>query len=264
MLELLGALGGIVLVDLALSGDNALVIGAAAAALPAHQRRRAIALGGAGAIALRIVFAIAATLLLRLPLLQAAGGVVLLVIAVRLLVDRGEHPKGTAGSRPPVGDPATGGLGSVDAPGQARQGFAAALTTILVADVTMSLDNVLAIGALAAGNLPLLAGGLILSMGLLLVGSAVVAVLIGRLPWLLDVAALVLGWTASTMLLEDHRLGVVFERVPWAGVAVPAACIGFVLVADLWLRRAVARQRAEHGAREKLAGGQVARPNAQP
>ena len=257
MLELLGALGGIVLVDLALSGDNALVIGAAAAGLPAHQRRRAIALGGAGAIVLRIVFAIAATLLLRLPLLQVAGGVVLLVIAVRLLADRGEHPKGTAGS-------ATGGLGGVDAPGRARQGLAAALTTILVADVTMSLDNVLAIGALAAGNLPLLAGGLILSMGLLLVGSAVVAVLIGRLPWLLDVAALVLGWTAGAMLLEDHRLGAVFERVPWAGVAVHVACIGFVLVADLWLRRVAARQHAEHGAREKSAGGQVARPDAQP
>jgi predicted tellurium resistance membrane protein TerC len=74
MLELVGALGGIVLVDLALSGDNALVIGAAAAGLPAHQRRRAIALGGAGAIVLRVVFALAATLLLRLPLLQAAGG----------------------------------------------------------------------------------------------------------------------------------------------------------------------------------------------
>lgn len=260
MLELLGALGGIVLVDLALSGDNALVIGAAAAGLPVHQRRWAIALGGAGAIVLRVVFAIAATLLLRLPLLQAAGGLVLLVIAVRLLADRGEHPKGT------VRDPATGGVGGVDAPGQARQGFSAALTTILVADVTMSLDNVLAIGALAAGNLSLLAGGLILSMGLLLVGSAVVAVLIGRLPWLLDVAALVLGWTAGAMLLEDHRLGAVFERVPWAGVAVYVACIGFVLVADLWLRRVAARGawRAERAAREKSAGGQVARPDAQP
>jgi hypothetical protein len=72
----------------------------------------------------------------------------------------------------------------------------------------------------------------------------------------------VLGWTAGAMLLEDHRLGAVFERIPWAGVAVHAACIGFVLVADLWLRRAAARRRAAH---EKSAGCQVApHPDAQP
>src|SRR5690242_21407011 len=90
MLELLGVIGGIVLVDLALSGDNALVIGAAASGLPARQRRRAILLGGGGAIALRVVFAAVATLLLQLPLLQAAGGALLLWIAYRLLAGRGK------------------------------------------------------------------------------------------------------------------------------------------------------------------------------
>src|SRR5947209_18526150 len=88
MLEFLAAVGSIILVDLVLSGDNALVIGAAAAGLPRRQRWHAIVLGGGGAIVLRIAFAIIATLLLRLPLLQAIGGVLLLIIAVRLLMDR--------------------------------------------------------------------------------------------------------------------------------------------------------------------------------
>ena len=118
------------------------------------------------------------------------GGLLLLLIAVRLLMDRE--------SKQPVVDGAESiaeaGLAGEDAERsgkQASRSFLSALLTILVADVTMSLDNVLAVGALAAGRLPLLVAGLLLSMGLLLVGSAVVALLIGRLPWLLDVAALV-------------------------------------------------------------------------
>src|SRR5438105_6112632 len=90
MIELLGVVGSIILIDLGLSGDNALVIGAAAARLPRRQRWYAIVLGGSGAIVLRIVLAIIATLLLQLPLLQAIGGFLLLVIAVRLLMDRSE------------------------------------------------------------------------------------------------------------------------------------------------------------------------------
>src|SRR5437588_2004606 len=88
MIELLSAIAGIILIDLVLSGDNALVIGAAAAGLPRQQRWYAIVLGGGSAVVLRIAFAIIATLLLRLPLLQAIGGVLLLIIAVRLLVGR--------------------------------------------------------------------------------------------------------------------------------------------------------------------------------
>src|SRR6185437_2383551 len=90
MLEVLGIIGGIVLVDLVLSGDNALVIGAAAASLPRRQRWTAILAGGVGAIVLRILFTLAAALLLRLPLLQAIGGILLIAIAVKLLHDR-EH-----------------------------------------------------------------------------------------------------------------------------------------------------------------------------
>ena len=232
MIELLGAVGSIILIDLVLSGDNALVIGAAAAGLPRRQRWLAIILGGGGAMVLRIAFAIIAAFLLRLPLLQALGGILLLFIAVRLLMDQSEKNQ-TRHSEPVEAelkkkseliDPA------------ARRGFLAALLTILLADVTMSLDNVLAIGALAAGNIPLLVAGLLLSITILLLGSAFVAELIGRLPWLLDVAALVLAWTAAHMIQEDIRLGPLLEHVPWTQFAIPAAAFAVVLTADILLR----------------------------
>lgn len=230
MLEALSAIAGIVLVDLTLSGDNALVIGAAASGLPAKQRRLAILLGGGGAIVLRILFAILATLLLRLPLLQAVGGLLLLVIAVRLLAGRNAHE--------PAGEGAAGQSG-------AQRGLIGALVTITLADVTMSLDNILAIGALAAGHIPLLVIGLLLSIGLVLAGSALVAALIRRLPWLLDLAALVLGWTAAGMLLEDAQVGPLLHALPGGQVLVYAAALLVVLAADIVLR--LRARRADTG-----------------
>ena len=118
----------------------------------------------------------------------------------------------------------------------AQRGFMSALLTIIVADVSMSLDNVLAVAALASEHIPLLIGGLLLSILILLVGSAVVAELINRLPWLLDVAALVLGWTASNMLLHDRRLGPILEQQPWTAVVVPAVLLGIIVAADVIFR----------------------------
>ncbi len=259
LLQLLAALGGIMLVNLVLSGDNALVIGAAAAGLPRQRRLAALAAGGAAATVLRIAFGIAATLLLQLPLLQALGGLVLLVIAVRLLAERtgpNETVIAEEAELVPHDDDNDGGDDDGARDGVPRpppeRGFFAALLTILVADVTMSLDNVLAVGALAAGDIPLLALGLVLSIALVLAGSALVAELIAWLPWLLDAAALVLGWTAASMLLHDLRLGPLLARAPWTAVAMPAACIGLVVAADVWLRlrhrRAVAaRARKRQG-----------------
>ncbi|HEX8730480.1 MAG TPA: YjbE family putative metal transport protein [Ktedonobacterales bacterium] len=238
MLEFLGALGGIVLVDLALSGDNALVIGAAAAGLPTRQRTRAILLGGAGAIVLRILFAIAATLLLQLPFVQAIGGLVLLYIAARLLMERsGQHEERIDEQGKLVPQPA--------ASASATPTFTRALLTILVADVTMSLDNVLAIGALAHGNLPILIVGLLLSIALVLAGSALVASLIQRLPWLLDVAALVLGWTAASMVAHDLRLGpALHQLIPHVEIVLAVLGVGAVLTVDIFLRMRHARARS--------------------
>jgi len=240
MLQILGAIGGIILVDLVLSGDNALVIGAAAAGLPRGQRGLAIISGGAAAVVLRIAFAIAATLLLQLPLLQAIGGVILVVIAVRLLMERGDPAHGPDAAAPPEG-------GEQAARKTARRGFFSALLTIMVADVTMSLDNVLAVGAIASGHIPLLIAGVLLSVAILLLGSALVATLIGRLPWLLDVAALVLGWTAAHMMLQDQQVGAVLKAVPLHDIVLPVIVIGVVLAADIWLRLRAAGGRPSAG-----------------
>ncbi len=221
MVEWLSALGGIILVDLVLSGDNALVIGAMAAGLPHQQRWMAILAGGAGAVILRIGFAILASLLLQIPFVQAIGGAILLCIAIRLLMSRIEkHPSSSPNTRTE----------------QVKKSFLMALVTILIADATMSLDNVLAVGAMAHGNIPILVVGLLISVTFLLLGSAVISELINRIPLLLDAASLVLAWTASTLLLSDMRFGPVLDHVPWSDFVVPVITLGIVLVADVVLR----------------------------
>ena len=237
MLQILGSLGAIVLVDLALSGDNALIIGAAAAGLERRQRTLAIVAGGGAAIVLRIAFTVAAALLLQIPLLEAAGGVILVAIAVRLLMGREEHaPGGEAGGEKSA---ASGG-----ARASKRTSLGAAMLTILVADVTMSLDNILAVGGLARGDLPLLAVGLFISIALLLIGSAIVASLIGRLPWLLDLAGIVLGWTAGSMIYHDGIVGPYLHGLPFASYLIPAIGAAIVLAIDLFIRWRAKRMTA--------------------
>ncbi len=230
MLVLLGAVGSIILVDLLLSGDNALVIGVAAAGLPRRQRWLAILVGGAAAILLRIVFSLLSTILLNLPWLQTAGAVVLLIIAIRLLADR----KSNASEK--VGQEASNATQHV------QQGLVAAMLTILVADVTMSLDNILAVGALANGNIPLLVVGLLISVAILLFGSALIAEVVGRLTLLLDVAALVLAWTGANMILDDLRQNsTAITSLPWLRIAIPAIALTIVIIFDIWLRMRNAR-----------------------
>jgi YjbE family integral membrane protein len=231
MIEIFSAIAGIMLVDLVLSGDNALVIGAAAAGLQRRQRWIAILCGGTGAVILRVAFAFLATFLLQLPWLQAIGGVVLLFLAIRLLVDR--HKKQSPASQEQERSHTDETKGRLQS---ASRGLLSALLTILVADVTMSLDNVLAVGALAHGNLLVLSVGILLSISILLIGSALVAELIKWLPWLLDGAALILAWTGANMLLSDLRLGDILNDYAWTTIAVPAVSLGIVLIADLFLR----------------------------
>jgi YjbE family integral membrane protein len=179
------AIIAIVLIDLALSGDNALLIGMAARRLPADQRRRAIVLGGLLAVALRIAAAAVVTLLLAIPYLQLAGGVVLAVIAYRLV-------------RPGASDAHS----TVRPAGSLRE----AVLTILVADAAMSVENVLGVGGAAHGDLPLLAFGLALSIPIVLFGSGVIAGVLDRAPRLIWLGALALIWTSADMVLGDPAL----------------------------------------------------------
>lgn len=236
----LASLGAIILVDLTLSGDNALVIGAAAAGLSRRRRLMAILAGGGAAIVLRIVFAAAATELLLLPLLEAIGGIVLLIIATRLLMSRDD----------------THGMKATSAPGDASTNkkdlsFTQALLTIMIADVTMSLDNILAVGGLARGDLTLLAVGLLISIALLMLGSAVVAELIGHMPLLLDLAALTLGWTGGAMILHDYYAGPYLSGAPNASYLIPAAGVLLVLLIDVGLRIRTSRRRRAQRVRDE-------------
>lgn len=227
----------IILSDLALSGDNALVIGAAASGLEKRQRWWAIVLGGGGAILLRIVFTVIASVLLGLPLLQAIGGAVLLYIAIKLLMEKGAKAPSSEEQEKELTE-------AQGKQGKKRNSFANALLTILVADATMSLDNVLAVAGIAEGHIPTLIIGLLLSIVLLLLGSALISALMSRFPLLLDLASLVLAWTAGHMVLSDHQLGPILMQVPSADLVFPIAAIVIVLIADVFLWRRNARAKA--------------------
>ena len=179
------AIIAIVLIDLALSGDNALLIGMAARRLPDAQRRRAIVLGGGLAVVLRIVAAAGVSFLLAIPYLQLAGGIVLAVIAYRLV-------------RPAVAD--------VHAAVRPASTLREAVLTILVADAAMSVENVLGVGGAAHGDLPLLAFGLVISIPIVLFGSGFIARVLDRAPRLVWLGALALIWTSADMILGDPAL----------------------------------------------------------
>ena len=228
MVDWLGPIVGIVLIDLVLSGDNAVVIGATASTLPPRQRLTAIVLGGGGAILLRIFFALAATILLQLPYLGVVGGITLLAIAIRLLADRATtlcHSKRLISPSKEKTDTAALACKSDS------KGLFMSICMILLADVMMSLDNVLAIAGLAGGNLVFLVAGLALSITVLLTGSALVAALIVRLPWLLDIACLIIGWTAANIFLGDETLQPFFQLFPWVNVIAYVVATIVILIA---------------------------------
>ncbi len=236
MVALLGLLVAIVFVDLSLSGDNMLIIGAAVAGVPRHQRRLAMIFGGGGAIVLRIVLTAFISLLLQIPLLQAIGGAVVVYVTIQLLIDRSNKQ-----FMETIEHPGLANTASTETP--ANRSFLKLLLPILLADVTTSLDNILAIGALAKGNLPVLVIGLALSVAILLLGSILVAELIERLPVLLDVSSLILAWTAAQMILYDKSLGSVFDRLPWTKIVITSAIFVIVIATDIYLRLREKQQR---------------------
>lgn len=211
-MEFWSAVASIVLIDLVLSGDNALVIGMAAHGLPSAQRRQAIVAGGVAAAVLRIALTAVAALLLGVPGLRAVGGLLLLWIAFRLLKKPDEH-------------------GSERAPGSLRE----AVLTILVADVVMSLDNVLGVAGASHGDLMLLLFGLALSVAVLMVGGSLVASLVNRFWWLTYLGSAVIAWTGVGLVLEDEALGSVLDVPTWVELPITVLVVGVVLAAAHWV-----------------------------
>ncbi|QCT02207.1 integral membrane protein, YjbE family [Paenibacillus algicola] len=179
-------LGQILMINLVLSGDNALVIAMASRDLPEQERRQAIWIGTAGAVILRCLLTFVAVLLLNIPYLQAAGALLLLWIAFKLIKDQQqEHGD--------LREPAS---------------MWGAVYTILAADFVMSLDNVIAIAGLAKGDLALMVIGIVLSIPIVVWGSGIISSLLARFPLLLYLGAGVLAYTAGEMLLNDSKTGV--------------------------------------------------------
>lgn len=180
-LQYLGAALSIILIDLVLSGDNAVVIGMAAHRLPPRQRKAAILFGAGAAIVLRIGLTAVATLLLLLPWVRLIGGALLLWIGFKLLKEEEEQHEGTGGS----------------------ERLIEAVTTIIVADVVMSVDNILGVAAAAHGDIGLLIFGLVLSMVIMLAGGSLIAGMIDKFWWLVYLGSAVIVWTGAEMMFGD-------------------------------------------------------------
>jgi YjbE family integral membrane protein len=213
-LEHLLLLSEILIINLVLSGDNAVVIAMASKNLPLKQRKRAVWWGALGAVLLRCVLTWVAVLLLKIPFIHAAGGVLLAAIAVKLLLPQEEHSRVAGASS-----------------------LWKAVQTILAADFIMSLDNVLAIAALAEGDVSILVIGIAISIPIVVWGSNLIADWLQRLPILVYAGAGILGYTAGDMLLQDPQLGpALAAAAPALARAVPAGTAAVVIMFG-WLRK---------------------------
>ncbi len=192
------AVGQIVMIDILLGGDNAVVIALACRKLPPHQRTRGILWGTAGAIILRVVLIYFALTLLAIPFLKLAGALLLVWIGVKLLA--------------PDADDDHGNINASDK-------LLAAIKTIIIADLVMSIDNVIAIagaaqGAAAHHELPLVIFGLVISVPIIVWGSQLVIKLMDRFPIIITLGGMLLGWIAGTMLVSDPALANA-DTLPW-------------------------------------------------
>jgi YjbE family integral membrane protein len=203
------ALFSIIVIDLVLAGDNAIVIGMAARNLDKSRQKLTIWLGTVGAILIRVLATFLVVWLLKIPGLMLAGGLILLYIAWKLLTEnKDDH-------------------GEVKAAGS----LWAAIRTIIVADAVMGLDNVLAIAGASHGHLPLIIIGLIISMPIVVWGSFIIIKLIDRFPVLLYVGSGVLAYTAGKMIVDEQLIHSFFEQNPVLKYALIAALVVAVIAA---------------------------------
>lgn len=212
----------IIMIDLLLSGDNAVVIALACRNLPAAQRKKGIMYGVGGAIGLRIVLTFFAVSLLALPYLKLVGALLLLWIGIKLILPEDEaHGEGKI---------------------KAEANLWGAVKTIIIADFVMSLDNVLGVAAVAHGNVWLLVFGLLVSIPMIAWSSQLVLRLIDRYPFIIYAGGALLGYVAGEMLVTEALFKPLVEAQHYLHWLVPAVCAVLVLAMGWWLamRKAVA------------------------
>ncbi len=220
------ALLAIILIDLVLAGDNAIVIALAARSLPQHLQKKAIVWGTIGAIVVRSAMTVAVVWLLKIPGLMLAGGIALLWIAYKLLADGdGDQEHG---------------------PGATT--FWGAMKTIVIADAIMGIDNVLGVAGAAHGSFGLVVFGLLVSIPIVVFGSTLVLRLVERFPVIMYIGAGVLAFTAGKMIVNENLLAPLFKgpdmshQIAYWGVC--AAAIAAVLLAG-WLKNRHQQAAAE-------------------
>ena len=208
-------LGQIIMINILLSGDNAVVIALASRNLPPKQQKQAILFGSLGAIVLRVILTFFAVVLLSFPYLKIVGAVLLVWIGIKMLI-------------PEDGD------NELDA----HAGLWAAIKTIIIADFIMSLDNVLSVAAAAKGNTVLLVIGLAISIPLIVYGSTLVLKLMERFGFIVVVGAGLLGWVAGEMFVTDPAISSwVDAQSHWAHTVTPVVATLIVVTVGMWMAR---------------------------
>jgi YjbE family integral membrane protein len=187
-MEFLSALLSIIIIDLVLAGDNAIVIGLAARNLPKHQQKKAVIWGTVGAVVIRALATLFVVWLLKVPGLLLIGGILLVWIAYKLLIEEKGH--------------------DVEAGGSLWE----AIRTIIIADALMGLDNVLAVAGAAHGSFLLVILGLLISVPIMVWGSTLILKAIERFPIIITIGAGVLAWTASKMIVDEPFLDQYFAN----------------------------------------------------
>ena len=227
------ALMQIIMINIMLSGDNAVVIALASRSLPPPQQKKAVIFGSVGAIVLRVILTFFAVLLLELPYLKLLGGVALLWIAASMLNndDEGEDL-------------------------DAHSHLWSAIRVIIVADFIMSLDNVIGVAAAAKGNIVLLVLGLGISIPLIIWGSQIVLKLMHRFPVIIVAGAALLGWVAGEMLVSDEAVSAWIEtNAHLLDTVIPAACAVLVVAVGKWMAG-----RSAAASPEETSGGKQPEP----
>lgn len=215
------ALAQIILINVVLSGDNAVVIALACRSLPPQQQKKAILAGSVGAIVLRVILTFFAVYLLTLPCLKLVGAALLLWIGVGLL--KGDDDEEEL---------------------EGHSGLAAAIKTIIIADLVMSLDNVIGVAAAAKGNVLLLVLGLGISIPLIIYGSTLILKLMTRFPVIITLGAALLGWVAGEMAISDPAIAEWSASHHSMHTVFPVVGAVLVVVAGKWLMARTASEAA--------------------
>lgn len=222
--EFISGLLAIIMIDLVLAGDNAILIGLAARKLPKEQQKKVIIWGAVGAIVIRIIATLLVVWLLEVPGLHLIGGLLLVWIAYKLLIDEEEHDVKPADS------------------------MWAAIKTIIIADALMGLDNVLAVAGASHGNFILVVIGLLVSIPVVMYGSTLILKLIERFPFIIIIGAGILGWTAAKMIVAEPFMHDYFAN-PFIKYGFEAIVVIGILFAGISRQKNIEKEKAT---REKM------------